>query len=148
MRLLSTRDLSFREFFEGETPEYSILSHTWGKEEVTFKEMRKWPPGLDQRSGMQKIVDCARVSRRRGYEWTWIDTCCIDKRSGAELSEAINSMYTWYKKSAACFVYLAEFPCGGSAPVNVENWSEEMKSQFRRCRWFTRGRTLQELIAP
>jgi len=75
-----------------------------------------------------------------GYEWVWIDTYCIDKSSSAELSEAINSMFGWYKKSAICYAYLADVPSNGDPQVP--------QSAFSKSRWFTRGWTLQELIAP
>ena len=60
------------------------------------------------------------------------DLCCIDKTSSAELSEAINSMYRWYQESGVCYAYLADVP----------------PNAFSKSRWFTRGWTLQELIAP
>ena len=71
-----------------------------------------------------------------GFHYIWIDTCCIDKASSAELSEAINSTYRWYHESGVCYAYLADVP-----PNAVDN-------EFAKSRWFTRGWTLQELIAP
>jgi hypothetical protein len=73
-------------------------------------------------------------------EWAWVDTCCIDKKSSAELSEAINSMYAWYAEAAACYAYLSD--------VQTSDDVQSEDSMFRRSRWFTRGWTLQELIAP
>jgi hypothetical protein len=146
MRLLSTHDLTFKEFFVHDRPEYTILSHTWGAEEATFKEMNKMKTGIKHRAGYEKILNCARVSKERGFQWTWIDTCCIDKRSSAELSEAINSKFAWYKKSAECLVYLADFESEDG--TEIKDWSNKTLSQFRGSSWFKRGWTLQEMIAP
>ena len=88
----------------------------------------------------KKILEACRVAREAGYELLWIDSCCINKDSSSELSEAINSMYRWYGLSRVCYAYLA-----GVAPG--EDPSREW-SAFRRSRWFRRGWTLQELIAP
>ncbi|KAF9775200.1 hypothetical protein IL306_006718 [Fusarium sp. DS 682] len=150
MRLLHTADLELVEFFDDSTPEYAILSHTWGDEEVTLQEMK--PPGsagnlkasnsLGQKKGYYKVRNAATVAARDGYKYIWVDTCCIDKTSSAELQEAINSMFRWYKKSARCYVYLVDVP-----PAEEER-PEAVCSQFHRSRWFTRGWTLQELIAP
>ena len=78
------------------------------------------------------------MARDAGYEYIWIDSCCINKDSSSELSEAINSMYRWYSISAECYTYLADVPLG-------ENLGEE-GSAFRSSRWFKRGWTPQELI--
>ncbi|KAK0738719.1 hypothetical protein B0T18DRAFT_308716, partial [Schizothecium vesticola] len=87
------------------------------------------------KNGFRKIQECCRLSKCDGYKYAWIDTVCIDKTSSAELTEAINSMYDWYAKSATCYTYL-------------EDLESENLSDLTRCRWFTRGWTLQELIAP
>lgn len=88
----------------------------------------------------EKIKGCCRVARDAGYRLVWIDSCCIDKTSSAELSEAINSMYEWYREADVCYVYLADVP-DGEDPRAPE-------SDFRDSKWHTRGWTLQELIAP
>ena len=90
MRLLHTKSLRMEEFFDDETPEYAILSHRWEGKEVSFQEfeeakLQAWPC-------FSKIRDCCTLASRK-FEWVWIDTCCIDKKSSAELSEAINTMY-------------------------------------------------------
>ena len=87
-----------------------------------------------------KIRHACRIARENGYRYIWIDSCCIDKASSSELSEAINSMYRWYCLSTVCYAYLADVPPGKD--------SREEESAFRRSRWFERGWTLQELIAP
>ncbi|KAF2673633.1 HET-domain-containing protein, partial [Microthyrium microscopicum] len=132
MRLINTKTLQL-EYFLGEAPAYAILSHTWGPEEVSYAEMRD---GTGQeKQGYQKIVKCCQIAADEGYSYAWIDTCTIDKSSSAELSEAINSMFQWYKKSAVCYAYL-------------EDYDEADPSSLDKSRWFTRGWTLQELIAP
>ncbi|KAK2000749.1 ankyrin [Colletotrichum falcatum] len=136
---------------------YAILSHTWGGDEVTFQSFKamsrasdgtKAPAVPDEvndtrsRSGLQKIRDAADLARGHGYGYIWADTCCIDKTSSAELSESINSMYRWYQNAAVCYAYLSDVE-----PADTQDpFSED--SSFRSSRWFTRGWTLQELIAP
>ncbi|PMD20736.1 HET-domain-containing protein, partial [Hyaloscypha hepaticicola] len=141
MRLLHTRTLELSEFLENATPAYAILSHTWEKEEVSFKDMQG--PNAKKKAGYAKIQKCCEQAARDGYEYVWIDTCCIDKSSSAELSEAINSMYVWYKNAKTCYAYLADLDTKGWF-----GWLSEAPESFKKSRWFTRGWTLQELIAP
>lgn len=138
-RLLHTETRQFREFTGDSTPRYAILSRTWGDKELTFKDVqaRKPPYGFPKDA---KIDGCCTRALKDGYEWVWIDTVCIDKSSSAELSEAINSMFDWYYMSAVCYAYLSDVP-PGEDPL-------EPGSSFRKSRWFTRGWTLQELLAP
>src|ERR1700693_4951805 len=97
MRLINTKTLQLVEFNAYPTPDYVILSHTWGEEEVSFNDMR-WPHA-EKLKGHAKIQNTCAQALRDGFEYAWIDTCCIDKSSSAELSEAINSMYKWYKNA-------------------------------------------------
>jgi hypothetical protein len=136
MRLLNAKTLELTQF-AGDIPPYAILSHTWGAEEVTFQDITS--PERDKKKGFAKILGCCRQALMDTLEWVWIDTCCIDKTSSAELSEAINSMYAWYRDSQVCYVYLEDV--FSSPPAFFE-------SEFRSARWFTRGWCLQELIAP
>ncbi|KAK8055664.1 hypothetical protein PG993_000891 [Apiospora rasikravindrae] len=136
MRLINTRTLEVIEFFGESVPKYAILSHTWGKGEMTLQEMQSPTPQTSAKAGYQKIKAAANQASGDSYEWIWIDTCCIDKTSSAELSEAINSMYQYYTESAVCYAYLADFSQLRPA------------FEFEDSRWFTRGWTLQELIAP
>lgn len=137
MRLLNTKSFQFEEFFESQIPTYAILSHRWGDEEVNLQEFRK---GKKQDSqGYVKIKQCCDLADNRGYRWVWIDTCCIDKKSSAELSEAINSMYRWYRRAGECYAYLSD--------VTWEDYDASILA-FRQSVWFTRGWTLQELLAP
>ncbi|KAF2874706.1 heterokaryon incompatibility protein-domain-containing protein [Massariosphaeria phaeospora] len=133
MRLLHAETLEFHSFLESELPRYLILSHTWGNEEVSYQEMCL----IINRKGYDKIVQTAKITRKRGFEYFWIDTCCIDKSSSAELQESINSMYRWYKISAYCVVHFED-----AKPI------EEQDHCLQNSRWNTRGWTLQELIAP
>ncbi|KAF9881118.1 hypothetical protein CkaCkLH20_01268 [Colletotrichum karsti] len=166
MRLVNVYTLELEEFFDADIPEYAILSHTWGKDEVTFQDlcwladydknrtiyaslegllsnlgqnMQAKADSIRQRCGYDKIVQSARLAKERYLEYVWVDTCCIDKTSSAELSEAINSMYRWYEKSKICFAVLSDVTSTGDTRTGV---------RFEDSRWFTRGWTLQELLAP
>jgi hypothetical protein len=95
----------------------------------------------EKQSGFRKIMDFRDVAANRGYDWCWADTICIDKSSSAELSEAINSMYKWYRSSASCYVYLSDVD-------HRTAFDPSHKDFFGNSAWFTRGWTLQELLAP
>jgi hypothetical protein len=136
MRLINTETLELEEF-SVDIPRYAILSHRWSDEEILYSDFRK------QRNshfrGYQKVLAACKLARDDGYAFMWVDTCCIDKRSSAELSEAINSMFRWYGSAEVCYAYLEDV---GNM---YESGGEDM---FARSAWFTRGWTLQELIAP
>ncbi|CZR59492.1 uncharacterized protein PAC_09384 [Phialocephala subalpina] len=140
MRLLDSRTLEFHEFIGSDAPPYAILSHTWEDGEVSFQEMSTDIERASTKPGFQKIKKCCEIALSDGFQYAWIDTCCIDKTSSAELSEAINSMYRWYEQSRVCYVYLTDVPANRDIPHEP--------SAFRKSRWFRRGWTLQELIAP
>ena len=139
MRLLSASTLQFREFHGSKVPYYAILSHTWGEEEVSFQDMQTG--SHEEKAGFAKIKCCCALAASEGWEYVWVDTCCIDKTSSAELSEAINSMFDWYRGAQVCYAYLADV-----ASSYVDHYDPD--SAFRQSRWFTRGWTLQELLAP
>ncbi|KAH6653655.1 hypothetical protein BKA67DRAFT_647451 [Truncatella angustata] len=128
-------------------PPYAILSHTWEADhnnEITYKDIMKQRGS--QKSGYQKIQFCADQAKADSLEHFWVDTCCIDKTNAAELAESINSMFRWYQHAAKCYVYLSDVSSGRNQihePVR-STW----KQKFRSSRWFKRGWTLQELIAP
>ena len=122
-------------------PKYAILSHTWGKEEVSFQDFQS--PTAKCMVGHSKIIGCCDEARAAGLTYVWIDTCCIDKTSSSKLSEAINSMYVWYEIAEVCYAHLADLP--GSIDGKA---SPLASAAFTRSRWFTRGWTLQELLAP
>jgi len=143
MWLLNTDTLERKEFADSHNiPAYAILSHTWGDDEIAFHEMQGAHDTAQVKAGFTKIVNFCRLAKARGYHYAWVDTCCIDKRSSAELSEAINSMYRYYRDAGECLVYLFDVPTD-------DNMSRQQQlSYFRASRWFTRGWTLQELLAP
>ncbi|RGP63931.1 hypothetical protein FSPOR_8258 [Fusarium sporotrichioides] len=131
MRLVNTTSIEVQFFHDDDVPDYAILSHTWEQEEVLFQDI-----GLESaktKKGYAKLQNCCRVAKDNGFDYIWDDTCCIDKSSSAELSEAINSMYRYYQEANVCYAYLADVSA---------------VSQIPDSRWFTRGWTLQELIAP
>ncbi|RDW57753.1 hypothetical protein BP5796_12554 [Coleophoma crateriformis] len=136
MRLLHTQKsdagiFEIKEFLD-KIPHYAILSHRWGSDEVTLQDIERGC-GTD-RKGYEKVAKCCAKAKDNGYAYVWIDTCCIDKTSSAELSEAINSMYRWYRDAKLCYAYLADVPLS--------------KADISGSKWFNRGWTLQELIAP
>jgi hypothetical protein len=151
IRLLQRKpdgEIVFREPTSGDVPAYAILSHTWGKEEVIFQDMEV---NVDMsktvsKAGWRKIEFCAKQAAADGLEYFWIDTCCIDKKNAVELSAAINSMFRWYEKATRCYVYLSDVSTLDSGQNGHSNSAWE--AAFTKSRWFTRGWTLQELIAP
>ena len=138
MRLLQSSSLELKDFSANQIPPYAILSHTWGEDEVLYTDMQEGK--ADGKAGYEKIQQSCKRAAADGYEYLWVDTCCIDKRSSAELSEAINSMFNWYQRAGVCYAYLAD--------VSSDDDCEGVDSEFARSRWFKRGWTLQELIAP
>ncbi|RDX47246.1 HET-domain-containing protein [Lentinus brumalis] len=129
-------------------PRYAILSHVWEDADhaQSFQDIRAIHArcvlsGEDPRSLVTgKVRRFCLVAEHDGYEWVWLDTGCIDKTSSAELSEAINSMWAWYRDAAVCYAYLGD--------VGDDDDPRAPGSEFRRSKWYTRGWTLQELIAP
>jgi hypothetical protein len=187
MRLINIWTLEQKEFSARGIPKYFILSHRWGRKEVSYKDYSK-KRNLDG-PGYEKILGACKFARLFAFEeggrypfrhgkrknqkvppfheqwdtyenaaeflgvkntweiqgggvsWIWIDSCCIDKRSTAELSEAINSMYVWYQRAQLCFAYLADV-------LEHDSAKQSEKGPFEKSSWFSRGWTLQELLAP
>lgn len=135
MRLLNSKTLEFEEFYGDDTPKYAILSHRWLDGEVSLREMENGT--AKAKAGYNKIKLCCEQAVKDRLDYAWVDTCCIDKTSSAELSEAINCMYSWYEDAQICYVYLSD--------VHADDASHE---SFGSSTWFKRGWTLQELIAP
>ncbi|KAF1931939.1 HET-domain-containing protein [Didymella exigua CBS 183.55] len=138
MRVLRTDDLSFEEFPGLPDKDYAILSHVWGKHEISYQDVKVLTqansPGVAGKyAARAKLTGCRAQARKDGLKYLWIDTCCIDKHSHSEFSEAINSMFHWYKSSKICYVYLTDVSA---------------KDDLEKSKWFTRGWTLQELLAP
>jgi hypothetical protein len=151
MRLLKydeNGDFSLTNDLVGEkVPKYAILSHTWGDEEVTFKDMVE-STGKGK-AGYEKIRFCARLADRDSLQYFWVDTCCIDKSNNTELSEAINSMFRWYRDADRCYVYMSDVSVIGYEQLGEQHQHQPpWESAFQMSRWFTRGWTLQELLAP
>jgi hypothetical protein len=199
MRLIDVDTLELRSFTDNDIPEYAILSHTWGPDEVSYEELvwinrikalsrsyeqpstssstvslssqdeqsslmmasmemllrGNWHSGATSgsmteedflnRPGYSKVVNTAREVQHLKLKWVWIDTCCIDKSSSAELQEAINSMYRWYRDAEVCLVYLNDV---SRLNMDTNTASEFARAAFASCRWARRGWTLQELLAP
>ncbi|KAI6261326.1 hypothetical protein MCOR19_002361 [Pyricularia oryzae] len=141
MRLINTKTLRLEQFDDPSTlPKYAILSHTWENDEVSFQDIQSIDAAR-QKKGFSKIVGIRALALEADIDFAWVDTCCIDKTDSVELGEAINSMYRWYAQAAVCFVYL------GDLPATITD-SAFAAGQLHACKWFTRGWTLQELIAP
>jgi hypothetical protein len=153
MRLLEYSkdgELIITSFDDHKPPPYAILSHRWGEEaeEVSFEDIER-NTGKDK-SGYKKIRFCGDQAKRDGLRYFWIDTCCINKANKAEHSLAIQSMFRWYRNGARCYVYLSDvsaLPLGDGGDER-EAMSLPWDSEFRKSGWFTRGWTLQELLAP
>jgi hypothetical protein len=135
MRLLNSRTFEFRTFYQ-DAPPYAILSHRWGKEgeELTFQDLQVGT-GVEKQ-GYAKMLACCARAVKDGYDYVWMDTCCIDKTNNVELQSAINSMFSWYKKSEVCYALLSD--------CDADNYLHDVA----HSEYFTRGWTLQELIAP
>ncbi|KAK4208488.1 vegetative incompatibility protein HET-E-1, partial [Rhypophila decipiens] len=150
MWLINTKTFKLVDII-GRLPDYGILSPCWRRGEVSYHDYGDaWrrQHGLE---GRTKVRDACKQAYNDGLEFLWVDTCCIDKTSSAELGEAINSMYTWYRKAAKCYVYLDDVVSSGSPSSSdcAEVGSDaSVHSLLAQSRWFTRGWTLQELLAP
>ncbi|KAK4128751.1 HET-domain-containing protein, partial [Parathielavia appendiculata] len=133
MRLLNVDTFKLEDFFYVDPPPYAILSHTWGNdsEEVSYRDVQDGRLDLDSARPL-KMTGCCKQAKSDGYQYVWIDSCCIDKANSVELQEAINSMFRWYRNAAICYAYLSDVPF----------------KVFSSSRWFRRGWTLQELLAP
>ncbi|KAI0904718.1 HET domain-containing protein [Ustulina deusta] len=144
MWLINIKSMSLEEFTPPNLPSYAILSHTWENDEVTFQEFNKLE-SAQKKAGFAKIEKTCELAAAKGIPYVWVDTCCIDKSSSAELSEAINSMFEWYKLSTVCFAYLSDLIVN---PLMESPTLWRDKKRRLVCRWFQRGWTLQELLAP
>ncbi|KAH8649510.1 heterokaryon incompatibility protein-domain-containing protein [Tricladium varicosporioides] len=136
MRLLHATSIELKEFSDDSTPKYAIISHRWQDGEVSYQHMQNG--SATNMRGYSKLKLCCRQATKENLEYIWIDTCCIDKTNSVELSESINSMYRWYKNAIVCYVYL----------FDVHSMGVTNDLSFEKSVWFTRGWTLQELIAP
>ncbi len=151
MWLLSTNRAELHFFPSPQDVEggYAILSHVWDKNEQTYQDLKALQrrcarTGKNPRElACKKLRRSCEIAQRHGYQWVWIDTCCIDKTSSAELSEAINSMFRYYSLAKVCYAYLKDVPT-----LYAFRSRMDQPSPFETSIWHTRGWTLQELIAP
>lgn len=141
MQLINCKTLQVQDCFPGGRPPYAIISHTWAQPgngnpaEVTYDDFRAGRAKSPDKN-WDKIDQAVRIASLEGLDYVWLDTCCIDKRNSSELSEAINSMFKWYAEAAVCYAHIADFDSSNGI------------GGLGACRWFRRGWTLQELIAP
>lgn len=146
MRLLCAKTQTLHEFVGDAIPPYAALSHTWETDEITFQDITNGHSYRESKKGWAKVIKCCQQAVEDALEFVWIDTCCIDKSNSNELQEAINSMFKWYEMSIECYVYISDFSHPG---LNAEPQEKQSALQdYMRARWFTRGWTLQELLAP
>lgn len=140
MRLLNAKTLQFETFY-GNEPPYAALSHRWEKREEEELRCQDILDGTRKNTaGYRKVKSCCEFALKNKLEYIWVDTCCIDKTNSVELQEAINSMFMWYKNSKVCYAYLSDYT------VEKDQGLEE--GMFKESLWFSRGWTLQELLAP
>ena len=143
--LKSTYAFSLTKFDPQNIPsEYAIFSHRWGPDEVTYKDIEDGT--AKTKAGYKKLEFCGEQAARDGLLYFWIDTCCIDKANSTELQEAINSMFKWYQNARKCYVYLPDVSIDDHASGIAAK--DKWEPAFQKSEWFTRGWTLQELIAP
>ncbi|KAK1730622.1 uncharacterized protein BDZ83DRAFT_715678 [Colletotrichum acutatum] len=140
MRLLSTETKEFEVFDIENAPPYAVLSHLWEHDEVLFQDLRD-NQMLRPRAGFRKIVAACLVAQERMLNYIWIDTCCVDKESESERSEAVESSFRIFRSAALCIAYLSDVESGRPMPAGFRH-------TFKRSRWFTRSWALPELIAP
>ena len=141
MWLVDTDTIKMKWVLDERQEKYAILSHRWLPDgEVAFQDMSK-PKSTRPKAGHRKVVKTCQIAAELGYHYVWIDTCCINKDSSAELQEAINSMFRWYQCAEVCLVHLADV-------AYRRRHKQVMINEMSASEWFTRGWTLQELLAP
>ncbi|THV01249.1 HET-domain-containing protein [Dendrothele bispora CBS 962.96] len=153
-RMINTYSLKLKDFEDGVSiPHYAILSHTWGAEEIGyhdfdqlfFEDSENWSvfvegvemyeqhQGTKAKPAYHKIVEACIKALSDGVEYLWVDTCCIDQEDQTDVHRNVKNMYSYYRNSRICYAYLVDMG---------------HQSSFGQSRWFTRGWTLQELLAP
>lgn len=147
LQLSSSNELTLtKNLKQVDIPPYAILSHTWADDnnEVTFEDILG--NSGKEKSGYRKILFCGRQARIDNLEYFWVDSCCIDRTNSTELNESIVSMYDWYRNAKICYVYLADVSIPELEHGEIPQASLQLALQ--KSRWFLRGWTLQELLAP
>jgi hypothetical protein len=146
LKLVGPNEFSLVQVPTHNTLPYVILSHTWThSQEVTYQDLISG--GGKSKTGYNKIKFCGEQATKDGFLYFWVDTCCIYKSNPNELATAINSMFRWYRNAKKCYVYLADVSTPGD-DADLQAYQTIWEAAFRKSRWFTRGWTLQELIAP
>jgi len=107
MRLINVNNYSVSEFIGRNAYPYAILSHTWGDDEVSFKDIQD-VNAARRKESFKKIDFCCKQAKKDKLNGSGSTLCCIDKTSSAELSEAINSMFQWYSRAMVCYAYLSD----------------------------------------
>ena len=138
MRFITTESLTMVEFTQKILPPYGILSHRWETEEVSFQDMqyKRMPP---KKKGFYKIRRCCQQARNDDLDYLWVDTCCIDKTSSAELQEALNSMFQWYQNAKICYTYLCDVEAQAKDLKMLSLQPSASKQSFMNSKQFTRG---------
>ena len=132
--------------FDEHIPAYAILSHTWNRDnsrEVLLQDVESGR--ARDKLGYRKLEFIAERAKADGLIYFWLDNVCINKSNDPETSESINSMFHWYRKASRCYVYLEDVEATIDNRTGVVLYDE---AHLRTSRWFTRGWTLQELLAP
>jgi hypothetical protein len=140
-RLINATTYKLEEFLESRPPSYAIVSHTWGKDEIELRDFTDDPPNPSNLYRFHKIRVACEKAKKSNLSYIWIDSCCIDKTNMAELEVALQNMFQWYRNATICFAYLSDISMDGPQ-------SPRFQWHLGKCRWFTRGWTLQELLAP
>lgn len=178
IRLINVHTFELEDFHSSKDVKYAILSHRWEGEEVLIGDLQHLRlHQLRRMQGWAKIENSCRQAAADKIDYVWVDTCCIDKSSSAELQEAINSMYRWYQNADRCYAYLSDlqplwterlsversllvrsdfmstYTSGALGTALLQHWLQEGRpvqflEAFVRSQWFKRGWTLQELLAP
>ncbi|KAK5752651.1 hypothetical protein LTS12_017220 [Elasticomyces elasticus] len=154
MYLINAKTYRLEYFMDSDIPPYAILSHTWGPgEEVTFQDMQDTKGTGLGKPGFSKIRFTCEQALADNLQYAWVDTCCIDKQSSAELSEAINSMFLWYHGSQVCYALLSDlvvsqlaFPDNATAVYGASFLNLDVLPKLGSCRWFTRGWSIDTTV--
>lgn len=152
MRLLRLdpvkRTWVLEDFSGPRVPFYAVFSHTWGsdEEEVKFEDLVNGQQTYDStsKSGFEKLRFCHAQAEKDGLLYFWIDTCCIKKSDSSELQRSLASMFFWYQRATRCYALLSDVSIHDSDGASERKWERA----FAKSRWFKRGWTLQELLAP
>lgn len=136
MYLLDAKNFTLHGFSEPNIPQYAILSHRWDTVEISFADIQN-NTDVQKTAAFSKIRGCCTQAIEDGWSYVWIDSCCIDKSSSSELSEAINSMFSFYSKAQVCYAYLSDVPADTDGLVSGgSRASQEMLTKQSKVRPF------------